>query len=81
LNGVLRGTGNGLDNKITVDIGDNANAISGLAGNDTLEGDDGNDTLNGGTGADLGAARATISISRQFRRQGGGNRQRRPRPD
>lgn len=45
------GTGNGLDNTILGNFG--SNILSGLDGNDTLNGGvGGGDTLNGGTGAD-----------------------------
>ncbi|WP_439594812.1 FG-GAP-like repeat-containing protein [Falsiroseomonas sp.] len=46
----LRGTGNGLDNRIAGNAGDNA--LDGGAGNDTLWGGAGKDVLTGGTGAD-----------------------------
>jgi len=45
------GSGNGLDNMLTGNIGNDS--LSGLAGLDTLHGGAGNDTLNGGDGNDL----------------------------
>jgi Ca2+-binding RTX toxin-like protein len=48
--GDIFGTGNGLDNEIQGNDGNNK--LSGLAGADTLIGGDGNDTLDGGAGAD-----------------------------
>ncbi len=56
------GTGNGLDNIITGNVG--ANRLDGLAGNDTIDGGGGNDTLLGGAGDDSlqgGAGNDTIS--------------------
>lgn len=48
--GVVSGTGNGLDNKIS---GNSANnVLSGEAGNDVIYGQDGADTISGGTGTD-----------------------------
>ena len=44
------GTGNGLANVITGNIGNDS--LSGLSGNDTLIGNGGSDTLDGGTGND-----------------------------
>ncbi len=46
----LKGTGNGLDNKITGN--DGANRLLGKNGDDRLTGLDGNDALDGGRGAD-----------------------------
>lgn len=49
--GAVDGTGNDLRNRI---IGNNdANILSGLAGNDTLLGGNGNDTMLGGDGRDI----------------------------
>ncbi len=45
------GSGNGLDNILTGNIGNDV--LNGLAGLDTLNGGAGNDTLNGGDGNDL----------------------------
>jgi Ca2+-binding RTX toxin-like protein len=49
-NASLAGTGNGLANMLTGDLG--PNSLSGLDGKDTLSGAKGNDTLDGGLGAD-----------------------------
>lgn len=49
--GSLRGTGNGLDNRITGNM--SGNLLVGGAGNDTLDGSGGSDTLSGGTGDDV----------------------------
>jgi Ca2+-binding RTX toxin-like protein len=48
--GNIAGTGNGLANVITGNIGNNS--LSGAGGDDSLVGDLGNDTLSGGAGAD-----------------------------
>jgi Ca2+-binding RTX toxin-like protein len=47
----ISGTGNGLANVLTGNIGHNV--LSGEAGNDTLDGSIGNDTLKGGIGNDV----------------------------
>jgi Ca2+-binding RTX toxin-like protein len=47
----LNGTGNGLANVISGNLG--SNILRGLAGNDSLYGYAGDDTLDGGTGADM----------------------------
>ena len=51
LAGAVSGTGNTLNNKITVNNVSN-DLLSGMTGNDTLTGAAGNDTLDGGTGTD-----------------------------
>jgi Ca2+-binding RTX toxin-like protein len=47
----LNGTGNGLANAMSGNLGDNV--LQGLGGNDTLYGYTGNDVLDGGVGADV----------------------------
>lgn len=49
--GVLKGTGNNLDNVLTGNASNNL--LEGEEGNDTLSGGDGNDTLDGGDNADV----------------------------
>lgn len=63
--GADAGTGNGLNNIISVDDGNTANCVlNGGAGNDTLTGGVGEDHLNGGAGNDTlngGAGNDTLS--------------------
>jgi trimeric autotransporter adhesin len=54
MSGATSGTGNGLDNTISVDVDNKANCVlSGGAGNDKLLGGEGNDQLKGGSGNDV----------------------------